>query len=454
MRTRLAAALICGVAATHADAAPKFSTIYNFHGASDGDSPSGALVQGPDGALYGVTAAGGPGGGGTVFQLKAPAKKNGAWTQTTLHGFAGGTDGSGPSGGVVFDSAGNIYGVTSAGGSAVVCGFDNVDSCGTVYRLAPPAQPGGVWTETVLYTFASNSDGYDPSGRLLLGKKGEIYGTTQEGGGAGGASLCGEFVSGCGDVFELVPPASGHTAWAKTILHAFSGGADGAAPLGGLRARGAGLIGTAASGGASGNADDTCGYPIANSGCGVVFSLMPGAAGQTWTETVLYAFNGAAGDADGWTANDSLLQGGKFYYGSTQGGPSTSSNQGTIFAVAPPAAMGGAWTETVLHSFGPADGTTSPVQPVGGLVTVKGEAGTLYGASTSNTGTGAAGTVFRLRPPGKNQTSWHETTLHVFNGPDGAQPEAGLTVDSAGTLFGTTAFGGSSNDGTVFEITP
>src|SRR5947209_133466 len=142
--------------------------LYNFTGLDDGGGPLGALISDDAGNLYGTTTLGGVNAtetlGGVVFELSPPATPGGSWTETVLHSFpANSSDGGAPAGDLVFDQAGNLYGVTSAGGteSALSCGSNG---CGTVYQLQPPTAPAGAWTESVLYSFHSSgsSDGSNP----------------------------------------------------------------------------------------------------------------------------------------------------------------------------------------------------------------------------------------------------------------------------------------------------
>jgi uncharacterized repeat protein (TIGR03803 family) len=151
-----------------------FNTLYTFSGGADGGSPGG-LVMDNAGALYGTTQAGGANNWGTVFKLTPPSGGTGAWNESVLYSFTDGADGAIPWGGVIFDSAGNLYGTASGGGLS--CG------CGTVFEVSPGS--GGTWTESGLYAFAGGvSDGYSPLVAPLL-LNGIFYGTTQDGGGTG-----------------------------------------------------------------------------------------------------------------------------------------------------------------------------------------------------------------------------------------------------------------------------
>jgi hypothetical protein len=168
--------------------------LYSFSQSNDGIiSPEGPVVFDKSGNLYGTTPSGGDlncSGGygcGVVFELSPPEKKGGAWNYATLYAFQGGNDGIIPYGYMVFDQALNLYGVTELGG---------VGGGGTVYRMNPPKQNGGVWTETVLHGFTGNNgDGADPDKGLTWGKWHDLYGVTQDGG------LCFH----CGIAYEVGP---------------------------------------------------------------------------------------------------------------------------------------------------------------------------------------------------------------------------------------------------------
>ncbi len=200
------------------------SVLYSFDGTS-GDDPRSLIFDGL-GNLYGVTTAGGSYGRGTIFELSP--SPNG-WVETVLYNFRS-ADGTSPRGGLVFDSAGILYGTTS-GKFFEKCSANN---CGTVFKLEPA---GGTWTLKTLHTFAG-SDGNSPVGKLILDAAGNLYGTTFYGG-----------AHNSGTVFKL---AASPTGWTETLLHSFPYGAlsDGMNPASGLVADQAGyLFGTAKSGG-------------------------------------------------------------------------------------------------------------------------------------------------------------------------------------------------------------
>jgi len=143
-------------------------------------------MLGESGVLYGTARHGGISASGMVFALSPPVDPAGAWTEAVLYNFRGGTsDGSEPGAGVVFGRHGALYGTTDYGGS---------NNLGTIFSLTPPVFRGRPWTETVLYTFTGLADGAFPTSTLVVGEDGVVYGTTVNGGYAGG-----------GVVFALAP---------------------------------------------------------------------------------------------------------------------------------------------------------------------------------------------------------------------------------------------------------
>jgi hypothetical protein len=147
-----------------------FSTLYDFHGGSDGANPASSLISDASGAFYGTTGYGGGTrcttgttqviGCGTVFKLIPPTTSGGIWTETVLYRFTGG-DGAYPFAPVILDASGALYGTAAGGGSANCTG-----GCGVVFRLTPPTVVGGAWTETTLYIFSGGSDGVPEWGDL------------------------------------------------------------------------------------------------------------------------------------------------------------------------------------------------------------------------------------------------------------------------------------------------
>ena len=330
-----------------------------------------------------------------LFVLAAGTSPAEAQTFTVLHTFTG-PNGEGAYAGLVRDAAGNLYGATSQGGS-----FGD----GLVFKFNPAGK------ETVLYSF-TGVDGNSPNG-VIRDAHGNLYGTTY----AGGSGQCrSDLGPGCGTVFRL--DAKGN----ETVLHSFTGGADGALPFAGLILDAKGnLYGTAANGGAMSSCN--------GSGCGVVFKLDP-----SGKETVLYRFTG--GTTDGCNPAGGLLRHKGNLYGTTYS--CGASGYGTVFK------LNTSGTETVLHSF--AGGTTDGAEPYAGLV--RDTEGVLYG-TTLYGGQSSDGTVFMVSETGT------ETVLHNFAGgaTDGEYPNAGVILDAKGNLYGDTFQGGPSNWGTVFELT-
>jgi uncharacterized repeat protein (TIGR03803 family) len=210
-----------------------FTILHRFTG-TDGSNPTAALVLDSAGNLFGTTSASGEFSGGTVFKL-APTGK-----LTVLHSFGRGKDGKFPTGGVISDSSGNLFGTTIGGGGS---------GLGTVYKV------GSTGSETVLHSFANQQgEGQNPVGGLLLDAFGNLFGTTASGGDLN--ACAGEPTQGCGIIFELV---SGRQ---EKVLHIFEENADGAQPLATLIQDPSGnLLGTTANGGPN--------------GFGVVFKLVP-----------------------------------------------------------------------------------------------------------------------------------------------------------------------------------
>jgi uncharacterized repeat protein (TIGR03803 family) len=167
--------------------------LYNFTGGSDGGTINAGLVLDASGNLFGTSTFGGTTNNGTVFELKRTSGGN--WKENMLYSFAGGEDGTLPVGGVILDSAGDLYGTTQFGGGQGTCkNGSQLEYCGTVFKLSPPRSVGGTWTESVLYRFTGGNDGALPGNNLVLDSAGNLYGT---------ALLGGQY--GNGTVFEVTP---------------------------------------------------------------------------------------------------------------------------------------------------------------------------------------------------------------------------------------------------------
>ena len=389
------------VVAPGAWAASGYKVLYKFTGGIDGSQPSAGLIFDTSGNPYGTTTAGGASGNGTVFKLTK--NSDGSWTESVLYSFAGGTDGATPYAAVTFDGSGKLCGTTYSGGAF---------SAGTVFQLAPNSD--GTWTESVLHSFTGGSDGEDPQSGVIFDPSGNLYGTTTYGG-----------ASGVGVVYKLTPNSDG--TWTESVLHIFTGGKDGGKPaLGNLTFDPSGnLYGTTEYGG---------GY-----GWGVVYKLTPNSDG-TWTESVLHTFTGG---------KDAMFPMGTLIFDSagnlygTAGG--TNANYGNVFKLT--LGANGKWSDRVLYVF---HGDQDGAYPVGGVVLA---AGKLYGTTNAGINThGGVGQLFELVP---RRWLWTKYA-YLFEGPpqDGGDSTAPVVFDAAGNLFGTAYDGWDSGCcGVVFEYT-
>ncbi|HEX4080479.1 MAG TPA: choice-of-anchor tandem repeat GloVer-containing protein [Rhizomicrobium sp.] len=150
------------------------TVLHSFDAADDGVEPRMGVIMDAAGNLYGTTESGGSVGYGAIFEVSPPAGQGQAWTETVLYSFGFSPDGGSPAySGLVMDDSGNLYGTTQTGGT-----LHN----GVVFALAPPAQQGGSWTESVLHTFADSPDGAQPEAGLTFGAGGLLFGTTFMGG--------------------------------------------------------------------------------------------------------------------------------------------------------------------------------------------------------------------------------------------------------------------------------
>lgn len=444
-------ALILAFASAASGASWNEQVLYSFQGgANDGYYPQGGLVFDRAGNLYGATSGGGPdscapdgNACGMVFQLSPPVEKGNPWTETILIQFKGkgSNDASEPSGGLIMDSAGNLYGVTAYGGTGNCVLLGVKGGCGTVYELSPPKQKSGQWTETLLYSFQSGVDGYFPSGTLTFDKTGNLYGATSFGGGKG--NTCNPYYGGnCGTVFKLSPPRQKGGNWTEKILHSFAGGTDGAEPNGGLTLDRPGAIyGTTGIGG-----NQLCNFGNGNVGCGIAFQLSPPKKkGGAWTERFLHRFTDG-NDGAGPSPN-LIFRGEEVLYGTTFGGGEFKG--GVVFRLV--RVHADSWKEEALYEF-PAEGYWPGISHFDSQ-------GGLYG-TTGGYPDSYSGSVFRLTPATQRGKPWKITFLYKFTGPpDGISPWPNLAVDKQGDLYGATEYGGSDNScsrgcGTVFEVSP
>ncbi len=395
------------MSAPGAGAQGKYKTLYAFAG-PDGNRPFGTLTFDAAGDLYGITYLGGAYGAGVVFKL-AP-NQDGSWTESTLYDFTGGTDGSNPVGGVIFDTASNLYGVTFYGGA---------QGAGVVFELTPNAD--GSWTQAVIYTFTGGTDGANPLCSLIFDAQGSLYGTVVY-----------DAAKGWGGVFKLTPNTDG--SWVESMLYAFTGGMDGGHPTGGLIFDSAGtLYGTTYWGGSGGCVNR----------CGTAFKLAPNQDGS-WTGTVLHRFTGVWDGAN--PSGNLTFDAAGNLYGSTNWGSfeqGCGSTCGTIFQLAPKA--GGGWTTHILHSFtGGKDGGACNDECTPAFDT----AGNLYGMRTSG-GSLGYGVGFKLAPTSAGGVKY---TALSFNDRPGADPGGSLVFDAAGNLYSITKGDGSKTFGSVFEF--
>jgi uncharacterized repeat protein (TIGR03803 family) len=380
--TSTAALLAFLVTSVRPTRAQTLTVLYSFKGYPDGAIAEAGLLRDKKGNLYGTTSSGGAFDWGTVFKLDI------AGNETVLHSFPGtGPEGSVPVAGAVMDKTGNLYGTTEAGGNEPGEG-----GYGTVFKVDTS---GNLST---LHQFTGSPDGRFPTATLSIDRRGDLYGTTVQGGS-----------SDLGTVFKVDNLGN------ETVLHSFTG-TDGSYPIGShlIMDKKGNLYGTTWAGGSTGQ--------------GTVFKL--DSAGKL---TVLYSFTGPDGAGP---IGDVVMDKRGDLYGTTTGGGSTGA--GTVFK------LDTAGDEVVLHSFSgpPGDGA----YPFKGVVMDK--EGNLYGITIYG-GSLGLGVVFKLDTSGK------ETVLHNFTDtPDGRYPLGSLAVDSRGNLFGTTQNGGDYGLGTVFKLVP
>ncbi len=351
-----------------------------------------------------------------VLVVSLPAS---GWAQGTLkvlHDFGGPGDGYHPYGALTLDGSGSLYGTTTDGPGGG-CGGQG---CGVVFKLKP--NEDGSWAEQIIHHF-SGTDGSAPVAGLVFDRWGNLYGTT--------ACFFGSCITG-DTVFRLTPTSDG--SWILSTLHTFASGLDGGYPYGGVTFDHTGrLYGTAAYDGAYGN--------------GIAYTIGPVTVFK-WYEVVAHAF---AGGSDGAVPYSSLVfdNSGSAYGTTYQGGAHA---VGTVFKLTP-SELGAGWTERILYSFAgsPSGGSPDGALPVAGVVFDP--AGNLYGTTSFGGASGGYGTVFKLTH--NHDDTWTESVIYAFHGGgDGANPNAPLTFDGAGNLYGTTAVGGSSTDGTIFKLTP
>jgi uncharacterized repeat protein (TIGR03803 family) len=324
------------------------TVLYSFKGGADGGEPYKGVTLDRQGNLYGTAVTGGSGscegGCGVAYKL---TNSGGTWTQTVIHAFTGGDDGSGPGARVTVDRSGNVYGMAPTGGAY---------GLGTIYKIRQVQR--GAWTLNVIHAFTGGADGGTGSaGRMIL-RNGHLYGAATTGG-----------TYGSGVVFELTPRGVGE--WAFRTIYSFKGQPDGSFPYGALLFD------------ASGNIYGTTYYGGANN-IGAVYELSPRPIGE-WNERLLYSFQDGT-DGNSPISNLVFDTAGNLYGTTSEGGLGS----GTIFKLSP--VGGGQWTETVVHLFqGPPDGAFA----YNGMVVDR--FGNFYGA-TVHGGDNDDGSIYKFTP--------------------------------------------------------
>jgi uncharacterized repeat protein (TIGR03803 family) len=416
--------IVALISASPAEAS-SYVDIYSFDAPGDGVSPSGSLVMDSQGRLYGTTYAGGAYGDGTVFRLTKPASGNGEWTEEILHSFDY-TDGFGPIAGVTLGSDGSVYGTTSIGGAAKYLGCSG--GCGVVFKLANTAG----WPLTELHHFRKGLQGGEPDSALLFGSDGLLYGTTSF---FGNATTYAE----TGTVYSI-SPQGGQTDY--QLVHAFGKGTDGVDPVG-LTAVPPSAFTNFFNGFVGANYQTTNIHIV-----GAIFAEQIQPGGQD-TETVLYTFGDVEPDINGPYGPPTLGSGsikqalyGTCLYGGTNG-------VGGVYRLIPNRSRGA--TETVLYDFG--DQPTDPLTPLGQLVQAN-FAGKLVGISNKG-GAHGDGTFFELDPPTTPGGAWTEQVDISFNSHDpvgGANP--GGTPLRVGSIYYGTLETKHVGNGAIYELNP
>jgi len=395
-RVCLAATFVILTALAHAQT---LIVLHSLTGGTGGDTPLAGVTLDQQGRIYGTTIYGGSRTDGMVYRLVHQGE---GWVFSPLYSFGlQQDDGNYPQARVLFGPDGLLYGTTAFGGA---------ENEGTVFSLQPPPTACKSvlcpWVETILYSFTGGADGREPGfGDLTFDQAGDIYGTTDGGGNAGG-----------GVVLELTR-ASG--TWTESVLWNFTGGSDGGGPISGVIFDSAGnLYGSTNYGGAN--------------NFGTVYELSPTQSG--WSETTLYSFTSDTGPGAGGLAMDAHGN----LFGMT-GDIDDSFN--VAFELTP---QDGGWSFSVLHTFGEQEAT--PV--VGPTLDSQGN---LYGPLPTG-GDSGDGEIFQLTHSGDQ---WTYSPFYQFIPcMDGCFPFGAVTFDANGNMYGTTSQGGPDGVGVVWEITP
>jgi uncharacterized repeat protein (TIGR03803 family) len=393
-RVLIAFATLAAPGAARPAQAQTETVLYNFTGGNDGAHPQSRVTADGKGNFYGTTYQGGTAGSGTVFELSP--NSSGGWNETVLHSFSGGLnigpDGAGPSGPVVFDGVGNLYGTTRFGGTDYFyCSY------GTVFELSPV---GANWTESLLYSSCDyNALGVGFVDGLSVDPAGNLYGVTSSSG-----------PRDYGNVFELSPSGG---AWTGQVI--YSKVVPGDAWL--MMDAAGNIFGTMAS---------------------TVFELSPNGTGG-WNPTAIHNFAGFPYDGSMAGGTPALDAAGNLYGTTFQGG---TYDRGTVYKLS--RGEQGQSTEEILYSF---KGGKDGANPAAGIAFDA--MGNIYG-TTELGGSNGHGTVFELTALGSSH--YQHAVLWTFNGTDGEHPLGSLILDKANNLYGTSDSGGPSNAGVVFEV--
>jgi len=325
--------------------------LYNFQAGQDGAYPAAPPVIASNGLLYGNTR-GGAGRGcnqgigcGTLYELQPPAGVCGRvlcyWNESVLYRFAGSTDGGTPVGTLALDASGNMYGATYAGGDT---------GGGVAFELA---RSGGTWTQSVIYSFDTPSDGLQPASTLTFDASGNLFGVAASGG-----------AHNFGTIYKLAP--GGLFGWSISDIFDFDETLYDAGDL--LRDSAGNFFGATGVGGEFGD--------------GAVFELSP--AGGGWNLQVIYSFEQSGFGPGGGLAMDVA---GNLYGTTTYQG---AFHSGTVYKLSP---SNGSWIYTDLHDFSGAPG--DGCNPYGGVSFDRN--GNLFG-TTYNCGASGYGVVWEVTP--------------------------------------------------------
>lgn len=375
-----------------ASAASTLTTLLNFN-TTNGAHPFAGLAINAAGTLYGVTANGAASGYGSVYDLFL---SNGAYTGPVQIAAFTNTNGSAAHGTLIQDSAGDLFGTTNAGGAS---GY------GTVFEIVK----GTMWSAPVTLATFNGTNGSNALDGVIIDAAGDLFGTTNNGG-----------ANGYGTVYEIAKTTSGYAA--LTTLASFSS-ATGLYPRGLVVDAAGNLFGETIQGGSATNA------------MGTVFEIAKTSSGYAAPAT-LVSFTGPNGANP---VGGLLMDSAGNLFGETSGGGTASS--GTVFELVKGTSGYGA--AITLASF---DGVNQLSPKAALIADAKGD---IFG-TTYNGGPANDGSVFELVKTASGYSA--PVTLITFNGTNGAFPQAGLVVDAAGDLFGTTTQGGTGNVGTVFEV--